>query len=122
MQGFLIAEYCRGPFYMGWHLYLRENMAFNRRNRDGGWGWIRRPAEDFDVIKCLWSLGIIITGDGTCDYDGIAEIVRRYPIKGRKCGGKPRGRVSVDISESLPRRIINIVSLGKGQNAENKKE
>lgn len=34
----VLAAYCPGPFYMGWHLYLREK-ADGRRNSDGGWGW-----------------------------------------------------------------------------------
>ena len=90
---FLVAEYCRGPFYMGWHLYLRENRVF-KRNSDGGWGWIRRvhehPVKDF-----LLSIGITIKGDGTCDYDGIAEFARRYPVKGRRCGGRLRGCIEI---------------------------
>lgn len=95
---FLVAEYCRGPFYMGWHLYLRENRVF-RRNSNGGWGWIRRVRENSQVMFFLSSLGISITGDGTCDDDGIAEIARRYPIKGRRCGGKLRGCIKVDVDE-----------------------
>ena|GEM_PF-4808010 len=34
----LVAEYCPGPFYMGWHLYERERR--DRRNHDYGWGWL----------------------------------------------------------------------------------
>jgi len=75
---------------MGWHLYLRDNRAF-RRNSDGTWGWIRRPQEEKWLMDFLDGLGITITGDGTCDHDGIAEFARRYPVKGRRCGGKRRG-------------------------------
>lgn len=94
---FLIAEHCSGEFYMGWHLYLRDYRSF-RRNKDGSSGWIRRPknhaANDF-----LKSIGITIKGDGTCDDDGIAEFANRYPFKGRKCGGKPRGCLEVIVNE-----------------------
>ena len=92
---YLIAEYCRGPFYMGWHLYLRENRAF-RRNADGNWGWIRKYPE---IISYLEPLGINIRGDGTCDDDGIAEFAKRYPIKGRRCGGKLRGCLQIANSQ-----------------------
>lgn len=97
---YLIAEYCPGPFYMGWHLYLRENRVF-KRNRDGGWGWIRNSSftREFRAIPFLKTLGITIEGDGTCDHDGVAEIARRYPIKGRRCGGKRRGCIEVDVDE-----------------------
>lgn len=90
---FLVAEYCRAPFYMGWHLYLRENRAF-KRNSDGSWGWIRR-VHRHPVEKFLLSIGITIKGDGICDYDGIAEFARRYPVKGRRCGGRLRGCVEI---------------------------
>lgn len=92
---FLIAEYCRGPFYMGWHLYLRDYRAF-RRNKDGSWGWIRMGGWSWmqpRVLKFLQSIGIDIRGDG------IAEFARRYPIKGRRCGGKLRGCIEVKIDE-----------------------
>ena len=98
MKMYLIAEYCRGPFYMGWHLYLRENRTF-KRNQDGRWGWIRRPREHTETMSLLSSIGITITGDGTCDDDGIAEFARRYPIKGRRCGGKLRGCLEIEIDE-----------------------
>ena len=46
---FCLAEYCAGPFYMGWWLYERQTND-GRPNRDdvypadgtsGGWGWMR---------------------------------------------------------------------------------
>jgi len=51
------------------------------------------------VLEFLSSIGIEIRGDGTCDDDGIAELARRYPIKGRRCGRKLRGCVEVQIDE-----------------------
>jgi len=77
MKKFLIAEYCPGPFYMGWHLYLRENRA-PKPNADGGWGWVRGLRRDpigpaLSAVKFLKSIGIEITGDGSCDDDGIAK-------------------------------------------------
>lgn len=94
---FLVAEYCRGPFYMGWHLYLRENRTF--RQNKYGWGWIRRIHEH-PVESFLSSLGITIRGDGTCDDDGIAEFAMKYPIKGRRCGGRLRGCLKIEIDNS----------------------
>lgn len=93
---FLIAEYCDANYYTGWHLYYRENKSF-KRNRDGSWGWIRRPREDETITKFLAALGIFITGDGTCDNDGIAKFAKLFPLKGKKCGGKIRGGVRINI-------------------------
>jgi len=98
MRKFLVAEYCRGPFYMGWHLYLRENRTF-RRNSDGGWGWIKRVHEH-PVENFLLSIGITIRNDGTCDDDGIAEFAIKYPIRGRQCGGELRGCLEIEIDKS----------------------
>lgn len=106
---YLIAEYCRGPFYMGWHLYLRDYRPF-RRNKDGSWGWIRLRGYSWrrdGVLKFLLSIGIEIKGDGTCDDDGIAEFARRYPIKGRRCGGKWRGCLEVEIDEFYEIKLVN---------------
>ena len=83
---------------MGWHLYFRENRSF-KRNKDGGWGWIRRFREQQPVMSFLASVGITIRGDGSCDDDGIAEIAKRYPIMGRRAGGKYRGCIEVEIDE-----------------------
>jgi hypothetical protein len=69
-----------------------------KRNNDGGWGWIRRVREH-PVMSLLLSIGIIIRGDGTCDDDGIAEFAARYPIKGRRSGGKFRGCINVKVDE-----------------------
>lgn len=95
---FLVAEYCKGPFYMGWHLYLRENRDF-RRNKSGNWGWIRNlhehPVKDF-----LSSIGITIRGDGTCEDDGVAQFAAKYPAKGCKLSGKTRGCVGISVNKS----------------------
>lgn len=97
---FLITEYCPGPFYMGWHLYLRDSKGRQQRNADGSWGWVRgsslrkSPAHEF-----LATLGIQITGDGTCDHDGYAEVARRYPVPRQRIGKKPRGCIPIFIDE-----------------------
>ena len=83
---------------MGWHLYLRDYRAF-RRNQDGTWGWIRRPWENEPVMSFLSSLNISMSWDGTCEDDGIAEFARRYPIKGRRAGGRYRGCIAVEVDE-----------------------
>ena len=59
------------------------------------------------VLKFLSSLGIEMHGDGTCDDDGIAEFARRYPIHGRRCGGKKRGCVEVEIDEFDEIKVAN---------------
>jgi len=86
---------------MGWHLYIRDHRAF-RRNNDGSWGWIRMSGWSWmqpGVLKFLASIGIKIRGDGTCADCGIAEFARRYPIKDRRCGGKLRGCLEIEIDE-----------------------
>lgn len=92
---YLITEYCRGPFYMGWHVYLRDNNKRQQRNSDGEWGWIRRPRENRELVRFLGSLEIEIRGDGTCDDDGLAEVARRFPIARQRIGGKRRGCIPV---------------------------
>ena len=59
-------------------------------------GW---PGIQPRVIKILSSIGIEITGDGSCDDDGIAEFAKRYPIKGRRCGGQFRGCLEIELAE-----------------------
>lgn len=93
---YLIAEHNDGLYYTGWHLYYRENKSF-KRNSDGDWGWIRRPRENTAVTDFFSSFGIFIKGDGSCDYDGIAEFAERFPLNGEKCGGKVRGGVEINI-------------------------
>ena len=111
---YLIAEYCRGPFYMGWHLYLRENRIL-KRNKDGGWGWIRQVREH-PVMGFLKSIGITIRGDGTCDDDGIAAFAIRYPINGRRSGGKRRGCIEVEVDDFRKIKMANqSLDLGGGE-------
>lgn len=98
---YLIAEYCRGPFYMGWHVYLRDSAEKNKRNAGGSWGWINRPGEDPWCSSFLRLLGITIKGDGTCDDGGIAEIASRWPIPGEQAGGKPRGCIHINIDYDI---------------------
>lgn len=95
----LIAEYCAHDFlYTGWHLYLRENKGYQRRNKDGGWGWLRRPQEG-RAAALLMSLGCAITGDGTTDSDGIAKFASLYPLKGKTVGGRRRGGCPVVVKD-----------------------
>lgn len=94
----LIAEYCAHDCYMGWHLYLRESRRYQKRNKDGGWGWIRRP-KDSNAGKLLAELGFPILGDGTVDRDGIGQFARAFPFKGKQIGGKVRGGVKVTVGE-----------------------
>lgn len=97
----LIAEYCSHPIYLGWHLYLRDDPRYQKRNQDGGWGWIRGPAWDRDrkgnkIVEFFSSaLGIDLQDDWTCPQHGLAAFVKRFPIKGRKVGGEKRGGIAV---------------------------
>ncbi len=86
MTQWLIAEYCPGPFYMGWHLYLRDNNLVHQPNKDGTWGWLRWRGKcdgKHPAHNIFSKLDIEIHGDGTCDGDGIAEFARlfRFPEK-----------------------------------------
>jgi hypothetical protein len=102
---FLIAEYCDADFYMGWHFYLRESKLKNQPNQDG-WGWVRRPGNVLSPIRDLLAeLGIVISGDGTLDSDGIAEFARRYPMRS-KVGGKNRGCLEVEIDDYGHARML----------------
>ncbi len=47
---YLIAEYCPGPFYWGWWMYLRDHN--DGRENDDGWGWLKR-AEPWDDLAIL---------------------------------------------------------------------
>lgn len=106
---YLVAEYCPGPIYMGWHMYLRDYRAF-RRNKDGGWGWIRQRSLMWEkLLKFLSSIEIEITGDGTRDHDGIAEFAKRWPVKGRRSGGKLRGCVEITIGACGEIRLAEAV-------------
>lgn len=97
---YLITEFCAADFYNGWHLYLRDNKNRQQRNADGDWGWIRRSdMRQSAVRKFLATLGIEVTGDGTCNHDGYAEVARRFPIPRQRIGGKPRGCIPVFVGE-----------------------
>lgn len=108
---FLIAEYCPGPFYMGWHLYLRESMGRQQRNANGGWGWVhyspsqilwderegvcRHPAHE--VFAALGITGTIRGGSG--DDGAIGRFAFAHRIPRQRIGGKPRGCVPVVVDE-----------------------
>lgn len=95
----LIAEYCDHEFlFVGWHLYLRESRAYQRRNKDGDWGWIRRPKES-SAGELLAGIGCAIKSDGTMSNDGVAKFARQFPLKGRLVGGHVRGCLRVSKGE-----------------------
>lgn len=53
----VLAEFCDGPFYGGWHIYLRESTN-GSRNGDGDWGWERRAGQEgCRVHKLVADLG-----------------------------------------------------------------
>lgn len=97
---YLVAEYCPGPFYMGWHLYLRESPARRQRNADGEWGWLRRAStRTSNARDVLRELGITDwVGDETTDAGAYAEFARRFPDGRKRVGGKPRGIVAVHVA------------------------
>jgi hypothetical protein len=79
---FLIAEYCGGPFYMGWHLYLRDTSQEATENADGDWGWITHPDRKGSAVEDLFKkLGLTFTDDGTTKTGPIAEFAKRYPME-----------------------------------------
>lgn len=98
VRRWLVAEYCDSNFYSGWHLYLREKPGYQTRNKDGGWGWIRSLNND-KIVAFFATLGIELKEDWPCPEYGLAEFVKRYPLKGRKVGGEKRGGVKVLVGE-----------------------
>jgi len=91
-QKWLVAEYCGHDYFMGWHLYLRDTPGYQERNKDGGWGWLRKAGGAREFLE---SIGCPITGDGSMDSDGIAAFARRYPLPGKRVWRKKRGGVLV---------------------------
>lgn len=53
---FLIAEYCPGPFFWGWWLYLRDRND-GSPNDCCDWGWIRYEFAEQAVYRLLYSMG-----------------------------------------------------------------
>jgi hypothetical protein len=97
---FLISEYCEGPFFMGWHLYLRDNKGRQQPNAGGGWGWLRRSdCATTQAHEFLRRIGITLKGDNSCDDGGYAELARRFPIPRQRIGRKPRGCIAVVVDE-----------------------
>lgn len=94
---YLIAEYCGGTFYMGWHLYLRDSRERQKRNADGSWGWLRAfPRHVPNFVKRIFdTLSIELRGDGTCDGAGISQIADRFPMGRQRIWGKRRGCIPV---------------------------
>lgn len=102
-QAFLLAEYCAGPYYMGWHLYLRDNKGRQQRNKNGDWGWLRKMWQEDAAHEILIALGITLRRDNSCDDGGYAELARRFPIPRQRIGKKPRGCVEVFVdSHGVP--------------------
>lgn len=101
VRHWLVAEYCGHDFYTGWHLYLRDDPGYQKRNADGDWGWIRGPVwprnEKGNKIVAFFAaaFGIALKGDWTCPQDGCAEFVKRFPLPGRKVWGERRGGIEV---------------------------
>lgn len=127
---YLIAEHAPGPFYMGWHVYLRERRT--GANKRGEWGWIRWRGErdgEHPAHAVFEALGIKILGDGSCDDSGYAELAKRFPIKDReysKHGNEPRGGVEVVQDEwgkiSLARGTIKESSMAKKKSKKTEKK
>lgn len=100
----LVAEYCGHDIYSGWHLYLRDDPGFQKRNADGDWGWIRGPVwpdrKGNRFVKFFQeAFGIELKGDWTCPEYGLAEFAKRFPLPGRKVWGERRGGVEVTVGE-----------------------
>lgn len=96
---FLIAEYCGAYLFTGWHFYVRDSKRKNKRNDDGSWGWVRRLNDHSSSVKAVMGeLGIRLIGDGTCDDDGIAEFVKRFPMPRQRIWGRPRGCIEINVT------------------------
>lgn len=56
MPKFIIAEYCEGPFYLGWWMYARDRND-GSQNDEGydRWGWFRGDPE-WNGVKAIWEL------------------------------------------------------------------
>jgi hypothetical protein len=110
-QLFMIAEYCAGPFYMGWWLYLRESKERQKRNADGEWGWVRYSPSECNLDRTTGTSlhpcrqvfeALGIEGDlrGGCgDESAIARFAFAHRIPRQRIGGKPRGCVPVQRDE-----------------------
>ena len=103
---YLITEYCPGPLFMGWHLYLRESRDRRRRNSgvsgftmEGEWGWSHEWHWEAEAKKLLAALGLRSVADDSTDGGMYAGLARLHPIGREKIGGKPRGCVPVKIVE-----------------------
>jgi hypothetical protein len=101
VRRWLVAEYCGHDIYMGWHLYLRDDPGYQKRNKDGGWGWLRGPVWERDragnkiVAFFAAAFGIDLQGDWSCGRYGLSEFVKRFPLPGRKVWGERRGGIEV---------------------------
>ncbi|KKN01221.1 hypothetical protein LCGC14_1129850 [marine sediment metagenome] len=73
----LIAYYNPHAIYMGWHLYLRERR--DRRNADGGWGWVHGGCPQNAVQDVLTQLGFGRIEIGGSDGGTIATFATRCP-------------------------------------------
>lgn len=71
-------EYCDGPFYMGWWLYLRDRND-GSENDDGWdrWGWLRRMHQLRPVRDLMISLGHVDVPELPYQYDGAGNEFRR---------------------------------------------
>lgn len=49
----LLAEYCEGPFHMGWWLYERDRNDGSQNDGFDAWGWL---AKRFDGDQPVWDL------------------------------------------------------------------
>lgn len=52
----LYPEYCSGPLFWGWWLYLRDRND-GSENDEGGWGWLKDGHQLRPVVRLLRDLG-----------------------------------------------------------------
>jgi len=60
VRRYIIAEYCAGPFYMGWWLYERERNDGSANDRNE-WGWLKgteRWDPQYEVFKLCGTMGL----------------------------------------------------------------
>ena len=82
MIAWLLPEYCPGPFYMGWHLYVRQHDATRSDPDAYSCGWLFRRCGAYKAAwRALWKAGWTLPDPGYDrdfhDFEG--AVVRLFP-------------------------------------------
>lgn len=78
--GWLLAEYCDGPFYTGWWLYFRDRPDGSENDdRWNRWGWLRDEWQLKTVHEFLVSLGHDAPPSGRYSQDLAEWFGEKFP-------------------------------------------